>query len=101
MKVGHSAFFTILKKVLQFASFAFFISHIVGNIFLSSSIAGIKSWDSLVFVYKVFQKYCRACYFLNLSCQSVKLNNEHLCREKSQHSCACASSLVYKKLILN
>ena len=54
IKVGHSIFRTILEK--DSALLAFFISNIIGNISLSSSISGSKPWDSLVFVQKTSKK---------------------------------------------
>ena len=43
-----------------------FISYILGNIFLSSSMSGSKPCGSLVFNGKMFKKFCTASYVLKL-----------------------------------
>ena len=61
--MGHSIVCTTLKKIFFSTLIAFFISNIIGNIFLSSSISGRKPWHNLAFVQKTFLKIFHSFLF--------------------------------------
>ena len=86
----------VLFRKKKMTLLVFFVSYIAGNIFSSSSISRSKPWDYLVFLCK---RHLKSILQLSiLVSQSVKLNNRRVQCETFPKSCACASSLIFKKI---